>query len=203
MTTLGLYTPGDSVLHRLPAGAKLVLLVAAGVGSVFVASVATVAVAAVVVLSGYAVARVPPRRLARQLRPLLVLLAVIGAFHVVVAGWQRAAVVVGVIGVLVLAAGLVTLTTRTVDLVDALVAALRPLRVVGVRPERVGLLLALSIRSVPVVLGLAAEVRDAQWARGLTSSPRAYAVPLIIRALHHADDLGEALVARGVDDEPR
>ena len=31
-------------------------------------------------------------------------------------------------------------------------------------------------------------------------SPRAYAVPLIIRSLHHADELGEALAARGLDD---
>jgi biotin transport system permease protein len=66
--------------------------------------------------------------------------------------------------------------------------------------DRVGLLLALSIRSVPVVAALAAEVRDAQRARGLTSSVRAFAVPLIVRALRHADQLGEALAARGVDD---
>ena len=77
---------------------------------------------------------------------------------------------------------------------------LRPLRRVGVDPDRVGLLLALSIRSVPVVVGIAEEVRDAQRARGLRGSPRAYAVPLVIRSLRHADALGEALAARGVDD---
>ena len=85
-------------------------------------------------------------------------------------------------------------------MVDAVVAAARPLRRVGVDPERVGLMLALGIRSVPVVVGLAEEVRDAQRARGLTASPRAFAVPLIVRSLRHADALGDALVARGVDD---
>jgi biotin transport system permease protein len=94
----------------------------------------------------------------------------------------------------------VTLTTRTTDLVDTVVRAVRPLRRVGVEPERVGLLLALAIRSVPVVAAIAGEVRDAQRARGLSTDPRAYAVPLIIRSLRHADALGEALVARGVDD---
>ena len=53
---------------------------------------------------------------------------------------------------------------------------------------------------VPVVVELAEEVRDAQRARGLSSSPRAFAVPLVIRALRHADELGEARVARGADD---
>ncbi len=71
---------------------------------------------------------------------------------------------------------------------------------VGVDPERIGLLLSLGIRSVPVVVGLAEEVREAQLARGLGMSPRAFAVPLVVRSLRHADALGEALAARGVDD---
>jgi biotin transport system permease protein len=100
----------------------------------------------------------------------------------------------------VLLAALVTLTTRTTDMVDAVIRALGPLRRLGVDPERVGLLLSLGIRSVPVVVGLAEEVRDAQRARGLTASPRAFAVPLIVRSLRHADALGDALVARGIDD---
>jgi len=53
---------------------------------------------------------------------------------------------------------------------------------------------------VPVVVGLAEEVREAQLARGLGMSPRAFAVPLVVRSLRHADALGEALAARGVDD---
>jgi biotin transport system permease protein len=47
---------------------------------------------------------------------------------------------------------------------------------------------------------LAAEVREARAARGAERSVRAFAVPLVIRALQHADRLGEALAARGVDD---
>jgi biotin transport system permease protein len=85
-------------------------------------------------------------------------------------------------------------------MVDAVIACCRPLRVVGVDPQRVGLVIALGIRCVPVVVGLAEEVREAQLARGLTASPRAFAVPLIVRSLRHADSLGEALVARGLDD---
>ena len=52
-----------------------------------------------------------------------------------------------------------------------------------------------------LVVGLAEQVRDAQRARGLSASPRAFAVPLVVRSLRHADALGDALVARGVDDD--
>jgi biotin transport system permease protein len=135
-----------------------------------------------------------------QLRPLLGLAVVLAAFQWWLNGWRTAVVVVGVLAVLVLLAALVTLTTRTSALVDAVVRLCGPLRRVGVEPERVGLLLALGIRSVPVVVGLAQQVREAQLARGLGASPTAFAVPLVVRSLRHADALGEALAARGVDD---
>ena len=122
MSTLGLYRPGRSPVHRLPAGAKLAALVAAGLGSVFLDRPWQVAVALGWSRCGYAVAHLPPRVLLRQARPLLWVLLLVGAFHVLVNGWERAVVVIGVILALVLLAGLVTLTTRTSDLIDALVA---------------------------------------------------------------------------------
>lgn len=200
MTGLGLYLAGTSPVHRLPAGVKLLLLLLAGASSVFLDEPWQVAVALGVVLLCYGVARVSPRVAFAQVRPLLWILGAAAVVHVAVSGWERAVVVLGVIVALVLAAGLITLTTRTTDLVDAIVRVCRPLRALGVAPERVGLVLALGIRCVPVVVGLAQEVRDAQKARGLGASPRAFAVPLIVRSLRHADALGEALVARGADD---
>lgn len=201
MSSLGLYIPGGSPLHRMRAGTKLLLMLLAGAGSVLLDHPWQVATAVAVALLGYAVAGLSWRVALRQVRPLLWIVGFVAVFHTVVNGWERAVVFVGMIVSLVLLAGLVTLTTRTTDMVDAVVHGLRPLRRVGVHPERVGLLLALGIRSVPVVVGLAEEVRDAQRARGLTASPRAFAVPLIVRSLRHADALGDALVARGVDDQ--
>lgn len=200
MSNLGLYRPGGSALHRSPAGAKLLALLVCGVASVLVRHPWQVGAALLLVALGYAVAGLSLRILLRQARPLSWILLLVGVFHGVVNGWERAVVVVGVILALVLAAGLVTLTTRTSELVGAIVRVLGPVRRIGVDPERIGLVLALGIRSVFVVADIAAEVRDAQRARGLAGSPRAYAVPLIIRSLRHADELGEALVARGADD---
>ena len=200
MSPLGLYVAGDSPVHRAPAGATLLVMVAAGVGSVFLRAPWQVAVALAVVLLAYAVAGLAPRTIVRQVRPLLWVGLATAVFHVVVNGWQRALVVVGVLAVLVLLAALVTLTTRTTDLVDAVVTACRPLRVLRVDPDRIGLMISPGIHCVPVVVGLAEDVRDAQRARGLAASPRAFAVPLIVRSLRHADALGEALAARGLDD---
>lgn len=200
MTSLGLYVPGTSVLHRAPAGAKLVLLLLAGAASVLVEELWQVAAALGLVLAGYRLAGLRLRVAYQQVRPLVWVAAAAAVVHVLVSGWERALTVLGTLAALVLLAALVTLTTRTTAMVDALVAGCRPARRLGVDPERVGLVLALGVRSVPVVVGLAEEVRQAQQARGLTASPRAFAVPLIVRSLRHADALGEALLARGVED---
>jgi biotin transport system permease protein len=142
------------------------------------------------------------RALSVQVRPLRWLVVVLASFQWLTSGWANAVVVTGRLVLAVALAALVTLTTRVVDLLGFLEWLLGPLRRLGVDPERVALVLALAIRAVPVVAGLAGEVRDAQRARGLAASPRAYAVPLVVRTLRHADALGEALIARGLDDPP-
>ena len=200
MSGLGTYRPGGSALHRLPPGAKLLGLVGVGVGLAF-ARVWWQAVLAAVVLAGlYLLARLGPAAALAQLRPLAWIGAAVAGFHLVVNGWRPAVQVVAALAALVLAAGLVTATTSTAALLETLVRTLRPLRRLGVDPERVGLLLALSVRSVAVVAELARDVRDAQRARGRAASPRSFAVPLLVRALRHAQRTGEALAARGVDD---
>jgi biotin transport system permease protein len=200
MSLLGLYVPGGSVLHRAPAGVKLLGLIGLAVVSQLLGLWWQRCLLLVAVLVLYPLARIGVGFALRQLRSLGWVLATIAVAQLVLAGWQLAVSVVATIVLLVLAAGLVTLTTTTTALSDVVVSALAPFRRFGVAPERVGLLLALSIRAVPVVLGLAEQIRDAQRARGLPVRPRAFAVPLLVRALRHAQQLGDALIARGLDD---
>ncbi len=199
MSDLGTFVPGTSWLHRAPAGAKLLALAAVAVATVFWREPWQTAILLAVTLALYPLAGLPWRVLLAQIRPLRWVLGLLLVFQLVVTDWRAAVVVTGTMLALVLLAGLVSCTTRTTALVDVVQAASRPLRPLGVDPERVGLMMALGIRSVPVVIGLGREVREAQLARGLGSSPTAYAVPLVVRSLRHADRLGEALAARGED----
>lgn len=201
MTTLGLYRPGHSILHRLPAGAKLAGLVIALVAlAAFVRTPWHLVPAAVAVAAAFALARIPLRVILAQLRPVFWMIAFIAVFQVVFTGWRRALVVCGVLLLSVAVAALVSLTTRVLDMLDALHRILAPLRRFGVNPDRVGLVLAMTIRCIPLLAGLVAEVTEARKARGLGFSLRALAVPVVIGALRTADAMGEALAARGVDD---
>jgi biotin transport system permease protein len=191
---------GTSWLHRTRAGVKLAVLAGSVAAVVLLPSPAAVALAALATLGLYRSAGIGPRDAWRQVHPLRWIVLILLTFQSLTAGWETGVLVVGKLLITVALAGLLTLTTPMTELLDVVERLLRPLRLVGGNPERAALVLALAIRAVPVVGGFAAQVRDAQRARGLHASIRAYAVPLVVRSLQHADQLGEALVARGFDD---
>ena len=87
---IGLYRDGSSLLHRLPAGAKLLGLLLVGVASPFVRSPLVTASGLLLVLAGYTVARMPLRVLLHLLRPLLLVMVPLAVFQTIVTGWQRA-----------------------------------------------------------------------------------------------------------------
>jgi biotin transport system permease protein len=98
----------------------------------------------------------------------------------------------------ILLAGLLVLTTRLGDLLAAVERLLRPAARLGIDPERVALLLAVTITTVPVLARLGAGVRESQRARGGRAGLAGFVVPFLVVSLKHADELGEALTARGV-----
>ncbi|QBJ98183.1 energy-coupling factor transporter transmembrane protein EcfT [Rhodococcus sp. ABRD24] len=201
MTTLGLYSPGSSILHRMPAGPKLIAMVMAILAiTVLIRQPWQLVPAAAVVAAGYLIAGIPIRTALSQLRPLMWAMLFIGAFQVIFTGWARAAIVCGTIALAVALAALVTLTTRVSDMLDTIGRGLRPLRRVGVNPDRAGLVLAMTLRCIPLLTGIVQQVTDARKARGLGFSLRALAVPTVVSALLTAEAMGEALAARGVDD---
>ena len=196
----GCYQPGTSLLHRAGAGVKLFGLLVFSTALVAWRSPVTVLIALVVVVALYAAGGFGVRTLAAQVWPLRWIVVFLLPFQWWTAGWWLA---VGIVGTLVLAvagAGLVSLTTRVTDLLDVITRLLQPARAIGVDPDRVALLLALTIRAVPVIASTLQEARDARRARGLERSARALVTPVVVRTIRHADRVGDALAARGVDD---
>jgi len=199
MLTSG-FRPGTSLLHRTGAGVKLLGLLVFSTVLVALRSPVTVLVCFAVVVGLYAVGGFGVRTLASQVMPLRWILLLLLPFQWWTAGWQVAVTVVGTLAVAVVGAALITLTTRVTDLLDVIARLLEPARAFGVDPERVALLLALTIRAVPVIAGTLHEARDARRARGLEHSTRALVTPMVVRTIRHADRVGDALAARGVDD---
>ena len=199
MTTLGLYVPGSSWLHRVPAGPKLLGLLLAVTGVVLTTSPIPVAAEVLVSAALYPTARVPLSILGRHVRTLLPFLVVIVVFQVLTAGWARAVVLAGGLLAAVLLAGLVTVTTRVSEMLALFEKLARPLDRIGVSSRRVALVLALTMRCVPLVASAFQDCRDAYRARGLGRGSWRLVVPLIVRLVRDAEALGDAITARGLD----
>ncbi|GAA1445075.1 energy-coupling factor transporter transmembrane protein EcfT [Mycobacterium cookii] len=197
----GLHQPGDTVLHRLPVGAKVLGLAGLSLAIVLVRDVRAAPAFLAVTLLLAALARVPARSVWRAARGVLLIAVVASLLQWWWYGGAKAAETFLDLLSLGLAALALTATTEVNQMVDALARWARPLRVLGIDPDRVGLTVALTIGALPGTIAIARETRDAARARGLDRNPRAYLSPFVIRVVARAHESGDALHARGIGDD--
>lgn len=193
----GGYLAMKSPLHRLPAGAKLIGLALVSIVILPVTDPRLLGLALAAVLAAYA--SLGRRGLARLFNwvPLLPLLLLIGVLQAWAVSVPAAASSVLRILVMVLIADLVTLSTRLEDMMDALGVVLRPLAVLGLDPRRLSLAVALVLRFVPV-LAAQWQARTEAWRARSPRRPRlVLLVAFLAGALKSADQVAEALDARG------
>lgn len=196
---LGLFRPTGSWLERLPVGWTYALVLALTVPALLVRrwelTAASLAVTAALLLSarlGLRGVRVP--------WPLLLLLVVMGGYQAATGDAVAGLVLAGNVMLAVWASRLLTMTTPVPVLMDAVAA--RPLRLLGVSPERVALAVTVMLSSIPYLSAAFVEVGDAARARGLQRRARAWVTPVVVRAVGHAQATGDALTARGLGDDP-
>ncbi|WP_193612331.1 CbiQ family ECF transporter T component [Nocardioides lijunqiniae] len=197
---VGVYQPGETLLHRLPVGVKVLGLGAFSLTVVLVRDARASWVFLAVALAVALLARTRLAVLARATRVVLLFAAFVGALQWWLYGRDKAVETLVDLVALALAAVVVSATTPVNAMLDALVRWVRPLRRVGVDPDRVALTFALAIQSLPGTVALALETRDAARARGLGRHPRAYLTPFVIRVVARAHETGDALHARGIGD---
>lgn len=197
---LGTFRPTGSRIERLGVGWTYLLVLGLTVPALIVrtwwltaASLGLVVLVLLVARLGWRGVRLP--------WSLLVLVALMGGYHVVFGSWLDGLVLAGNVLLAVLASRLLTMTKPVPVLLDALVVAARPLRWVGLSPERVGLAVAVMLRSIPYLSGVFADVRDAARARGLDRNPLAQLTPVVVRTVGYAQATGDALAARGLGDD--
>jgi biotin transport system permease protein len=201
------HVPGRSVVHRAPAGLKLAGLT--GLTAVlFTLGRPEVSAGALVLVlvTGVGVARLPIGVLLTPARALRWWLLLLFALNLVTADAAGAVTVTLRVLAVALAATVLTATTRVTELTALVERLARPLALVGVRPTRVGLAVALTLRFIPLVAERTERVREAQVARGGevrgVRGMVTLLVPVLVQLLQLAATTAEALDARGADDAP-
>lgn len=220
--TLGQYFPGDSLLHRMDARVKIILLFFYIVG-IFVFdsnlcyALNTALAVLLVFLSG-----VSPRMVLKSIKPLwwiLILTFVIQLFTVpgevllnvwvfnityegLLKGFLISLRLVLLIGV----SSLLMLTTSPLMLTDALEYLFRPLKRFGFPAHELAMMMTIALRFIPTLMEETDKIIKAQQSRGSdigdgnflakAKSMVPILVPLFISAFRRADDLAMAMEAR-------
>jgi biotin transport system permease protein len=193
-----LYLPGKTWLHLAPAGPKLAVLAFSSSALMWVHSPLLLSVACGQVCFLMCWAGASLRQVWQQMRPLIWMLLLLGGLSAWSQGVLQASEMVLRLLTLVLAALLVSMTTPLTQMMQVVVWLLVPFQRLGwVDADRVALSVGLTLRFIPELGVQWQEIREAQLARGMTPSPLTMGVPMLLRTLRRADEIAEAIDARG------
>jgi energy-coupling factor transporter transmembrane protein EcfT len=217
--------PGPSPVHRLWAGTKILLVLILSVTASLRPDWVTLGTVTGIVLCGFVVARVPPSALPHLPRWFFIALVASAALSVRstvpptvhllgtelsiggLGDWARLTLLTTV---LVLAAGLLGWTTPLGEIAPALTRLAGPLRRTRLPVDEYITAVALSLRSLPLLvveartLFAARRLRGHRQDAGARHAPRRAAreinellIAAIRVSIRHADDVGDAIASRG------
>lgn len=209
--------PGDSAVHRLWAGTKLIVVFAISVLLTFYPGWATISAAALVVFAAARIARIPRGALPSIPRWLWILLLV-GGGSAAMSGGDPAGLGgllfflrITALSIVLLGLGaMVSWTTNVAEVAPAIAVLGKPLRLFRIPVAEWAVALALALRAFPMlidefrVLYAARRLRPRVTPRTRRQRRRLWAteaVDLISAAitvtLRRADEMGDAIAARG------
>lgn len=193
--TMG-YLHRTSVIHAMRPDVKCVVLLAAGTGLFLVENISIMVAMSGATLAVCHLSQIEMRRFLRILKAAGLIFCLLFAFHIYSHDIVTAVAIGLRLAVLLLLGAVFTLTTQVSDLLEVFRRALGWTARFGVDVEKTSLALALAIRFVPLIAEIAAEVREAQAARGLENNVFAVAMPVLHRTLQMAGDIADAIDAR-------
>jgi len=221
---MGRFIPGNSLIHRLDPRTKLIstfyfILI------IFLANnwQSYLLLALTAVLAIY-LSKIPRGFFIRGLRPMLMLILFTVVLQVFFTTGGRVLVNLGPLSItqwglingafifarfvlIIFVSTLLTLTTSPLSLSDALENILRPLNAVKFPVHELSLMLSIALRFVPTLMDETEKIMNAQRARGvdfgagnLIQKMKAIVpllIPLFVSSFKRADDLSDAMEARG------
>jgi len=221
--TLGQYYPGNSLIHRLDPRTKLIAVMVLMTSLLF--SYKPIFLIGFTLITVFAIAfsKIPFNLVFRNLRPFIWLFAITLLVHILwtpgLILWEipvigldvtREGVQMGFLysirlGLLVILAALLTLSTSPIELTDALDRLLSPLKYIGLPVHEIVLMLTLSLRFIPTLLEEAERIKNAQVSRGASFDGNVIdrikniiplILPLFVSAFRRADELAMAMDSR-------
>lgn len=222
----GSYVPGTSPLHRLDPRAKLLLCVAYVVLVFFANSWTTCLWMVLALLATMLASRVGFRLYWRGIRPLVWIILLTVVFQVLFStggpvywkwwffsvtrdGLYSSLIIFFRFLVIITASTVLTATTPTLRVADALSWFMRPLKAIKVPVNQITLMISIALRFIPTIMDEAVKIANAQRSRGMNLDEGnlikrlkrmvPILIPLFVDSFKRAEELATAMEARGYD----
>nr|WP_255724653.1 energy-coupling factor transporter transmembrane component T [Shimazuella soli] len=220
---IGQYIPGDSFLHRLDPRAKL-LFVFLFFFLIFLANnISTYLILYLFVAICILLSQIRVRLFLGSIKPVLFIIILTSILHLVMTkggaallttplftvyeeGVRQAAFISSRFLILVVMASILTFTTSSLDLTDALEQLLEPLKKIRVPVHELALMMSIALRFIPTLWEETEKIKNAQLARGANLESgnifkrlAAYIpifIPLFLSSFRRAEELAMAMEAR-------
>ena len=178
--TLGQYFPGDTVVHRLDARTKLLLVIVYIVALFNSEGWMSYALVIAVTALSMAIAKIKPKSALKGLKPLVIIIiltAVLNIFYTggtpIIEGWiitwegiERAVMMSLRIILLIVGTFMLTYTTSPIALTDGLEIMLNPLKKIKVPVHEMSMMMSMALRFIPTLIEETDKIMSAQKARG-------------------------------------
>ena len=218
--TLGQYFPGNTVVHRMDARTKLILVIVYIVALFQANGWIGYAVVTAVTLACMTLSKIKPSNMFKGIKPMLIIIILTAALNIfytqgtpILPGWiitwegiARAVQMVLRIVLLISGTFLLTYTTSPIALTDGLELLMNPLKKIRVPVHEMTIMMSMALRFIPTLISETDKIMSAQKARGADFETgslvrRAKAllpilVPLFVSAFKRADELAVAMESR-------
>ena len=218
--TLGQYFPGNTVVHRLDARTKLILVVVYIIALFQANGWISYAIVTAATALCMALSHIKPANIFKGLKPMLFIIALTAVLNIFYTegtpiipgtsitweGIERAIQMMLRISLLIIGTFMLTFTTSPIDITDGLERLLNPLKKLKVPVHEMTMMMSMALRFIPTLISETDKIMSAQKARGadfetggLIARAKALLpilVPLFVSSFKRADDLAVAMESR-------
>lgn len=226
----GQFAAGGSIIHRIDPRVKVASTVALSLLT-FQAGWMDACLISLLLLTVMRASRLEFARMLRALRPLALFAVLFFLLHLFFTdgtallslpslhiritreGLFRGSMVAWQFAALVLSGAILSMTTTPSELIGGLEKLLSPLKYLGLPTQEIAVMAAMALRFMPTLMDEFDRIRMAQAARGAdlrqggplrrAKIAMSMSVPLMISAFRRADELADAMEARGYHRGPR
>lgn len=222
--TLGQYIPLDSFFHKLDPRAKICAMIAILIAVFIPAGFVGYGILAAVLIACILRAKLQFSFVIKAMKPMVMMMIFLTIINVFVIktgnllytlgpitiyddALKQTAYIIIRLALMIMTTTLLTATTKPMDMTLGIEDLLKPFEKLGVPTHDIAMMIALALRFIPTLIDEAERILKAQASRGVDfengslkekiSAIMSLIVPMFVSCFQRADDLADAMEARG------